>query len=485
MAPRFHGVVRLRISHERILSPASDEEKRRAGLPSDAIEGYTLNSPARTKETDLKRAAIFLLFVTLGGAPVQGQDKPIVFTGARILPITGPPIEKGLLIIQGGKIVAVGPLEGANIPPDATRHEVSGVIMPGLVDTHSHIGGPSGGDGSEPIQPECRVLDSINVLDPSIQKAQAGGITTVNVMPGSGHLSSGQTVYIKLRDAETIDALLIRDADGRALGGLKMANGTNSQRKPPFPGTRGKSAALVRQAFIDALEYRNKLRAAGDDVTKKPPRNLRLEALLEVLDGRRVVHHHTHRADDIATVLRLAKEFGFRVVLHHVSEGWKAASEIAEAKAPCSVILLDSPGGKLETIGLKAETAGILERAGVDVTIHTDDPITDSRLFLRSAALAVRAGMTRKGALAALTIAGARALDLEKRIGSLEAGKDADFILLSGDPFGVNTKVLATWVEGRKVFDRGDPKDRLWAVGGWGASRGQVFDLGCLTGEVK
>jgi len=433
----------------------------------------------------LQRAIILSLFVSLGVGVVRGQEKPVVFTGARILPISGPPIEEGVLIIQGGKIVSVGPLEGANIPPDATRHEVSGVIMPGLIDTHSHIGGPSGGDASQPIQPECRVLDSINVLDPSIQKAQAGGITTVNVMPGSGHLSSGQTVYIKLRDAESIEDLLIRDENGQGLGGLKMANGTNSQRKPPFPGTRGKSAALVRQAYIDAIEYRNKIRAAGDDVSKRPARNLRLEALVEVLDGRRVVHHHTHRADDIVTVLRLAKEFGFRVVLHHVSEGWKVANEIARAKVPCSVILLDSPGGKLEATGLRAETAGILERAGVDVTIHTDDPITDSRLFLRSGALAVRAGMTRKGALEALTIAGARALDLEKRIGSLEAGKDADFILLSGDPFSVNTKVLATWVEGRKVFDRSDPKDRLWAVGGWGASRGQIFELGCLTGEIK
>ncbi len=433
----------------------------------------------------MQRAIILSLFVSLGVGVVRGQEKPVVFTGARILPISGPPIEEGVLIIQGGKIVSVGPLEGANIPPDATRHEVSGVIMPGLIDTHSHIGGPSGGDASQPIQPECRVLDSINVLDPSIQKAQAGGITTVNVMPGSGHLSSGQTVYIKLRDAESIEDLLIRDENGQGLGGLKMANGTNSQRKPPFPGTRGKSAALVRQAYIDAIEYRNKIRAAGDDVSKRPARNLRLEALVEVLDGRRVVHHHTHRADDIVTVLRLAKEFGFRVVLHHVSEGWKVANEIARAKVPCSVILLDSPGGKLEATGLRAETAGILERAGVDVTIHTDDPITDSRLFLRSGALAVRAGMTRKGALEALTIAGARALDLEKRIGSLEAGKDADFILLSGDPFSVNTKVLATWVEGRKVFDRSDPKDRLWAVGGWGASRGQIFELGCLTGEIK
>ena len=190
---------------------------------------------------------------------------------------------------------------------------------------------------------------------------------------------------------------------------------------------------------------------------------------MEVLEKRRIVHHHTHRHDDIITVLRLAKEFDFRVVLHHVSEGWKVADEIAESGMACSVILVDSPGGKLEAIDLSFKTPSVLERAGVLTAFHTDDWITDSRIFLRMAALGVRGGMTREGALQGVTLAGATMLDLGKRIGSLVVGKDADLVILDGDPLSVYTKVLETWVEGTKVFDRSIPEDRLYAVGGYGA----------------
>jgi imidazolonepropionase-like amidohydrolase len=183
--------------------------------------------------------------------------------------------------------------------------------------------------------------------------------------------------------------------------------------------------------------------------------------LVEVLDGKRVVQHHTHRHDDILTVLRLQKEFGFKVVLHHVSEAAKVAAEIAAAGVPSSVIILDSPGGKLEARELTMDNCAALEKAGAAVGLHTDDSVTDSRHFLRSAGLAVRAGMTRRGALQAVTLANARMLGLEARIGSLEPGKDADFIILSGDPLSVYTQVEETWIEGRKVFDLSDPKDRF------------------------
>jgi len=195
--------------------------------------------------------------------------------------------------------------------------------------------------------------------------------------------------------------------------------------------------------------------------------------------GKRMVHHHTHRQDDILTVLRLQKEFGFRVVLHHVSEGWLVAKEIAAANVPCSVIVIDSPGGKLEAARLSLATGAILARAGVLVGFHTDDGITDSRLFLRSAALAVRAGMDRQKALEAVTIANARMLDMDQRIGTLTVGKDADFIVLSGDPLSVYTRVQETWVEGAKVFDLTDPKDQLMANGGYGASNDQALSMCC------
>jgi imidazolonepropionase-like amidohydrolase len=167
-------------------------------------------------------------------------------------------------------------------------------------------------------------------------------------------------------------------------------------------------------------------------------------------------------------------------VLHHASEAWKIADALAKAGAACSVIVVDSPGGKIEAMDMSLATGAVLEKAGVPCAFHTDDGVTDSRLFLRTAALGVRAGMSRPKALEALTLAGARMLDLDGRIGSLVAGKDADLIVLSGDPFSLRTKVLQTWVEGRKVFDRDDPEDRLFAVGGYGASRDQRFHGCCI-----
>jgi imidazolonepropionase-like amidohydrolase len=415
----------------------------------------------------------FLVCVTAFGSSAA-QDKPVAFVNARIIPIVGQPIEQGVIIIQNGRITAVGDARAVRLSSDVTIVDLAGkVIMPGLVDTHSHVGGPAGADSTGPIQPDVRILDSLNAQALSIQRAQAGGVTTANVMPGSGHLDSGQTLYLKLRDnVVKIDDLLILDSTGKYMGGIKFANGTNSIRAGggTFPGTRAKSAALVRDQFIKAQEYRDKIAKAGTDKTKIPPRDLAMEALLEVLDGKRVVHFHTHRHDDIMTALRLQKEFGFRIVLQHVSEAWKVADEIAKAKAPASIIMIDAPGGKLETMDVDIKNGAALEKAGALVGFHTDDSITDSRWFLRSAGLAVRAGMSRDAALYGMTMAGAKMLDLDTRIGSLEVGKDADFIVLSGDPLSIYTHVLQTYVEGKKVFDRSDAKDYIFAVGGKGAT---------------
>lgn len=424
-------------------------------------------------------------------APVRAQERPLAFTGATIIPIAGPAINDGVLVVQRGKVVAVGPKASTRIPADAETVNAAGrVIMPGLIDSHSHIGSGSGADGSAPIQPDVRLLDGINVRHTSIQRAQAGGITTVNVMPGSGHLLSGQTLYLKVRDGRTVDDLLIRDAQGRYLYGIKMANGTNPLRSGaaagPFSGTRAKSAALVREQFVKAQEYREKVRRAGSDKTKLPPRDLGLEQLVDVLDRKLIVHFHTHRHDDIMTVLRLQKEFGFRVVLHHVSEGYKVADEIARSGVGSSIIILDSPGGKLETMDFSSTNGAALERVGALFGFHTDDYITDSRLFLRSAGMAVRNGLSRERALYAMTMGNARLLDLQDRVGTLEAGKDADFIILSGDPLSVYTHVLETYVEGVRVFNRADPQDRLYATGGYGAGRDEAVEaahFGCYEGE--
>lgn len=435
----------------------------------------------RTHRNAMFTAAAALITLLSFLPDALAQDKPIAFSGARLIPISGPEIERGVLVVQNGKIASVGSLAEVSVPPDAELVDVSGrVLMPGLVCTHSHVGGIGGADASAPINPDIRIFDSLNPLDAGYRRVVAGGLTTINVMPGSGHLLSGQTTYLKMRGGNRIEDLFWLDDQGRPMGGMKMANGTNSMRAAPFPGTRGKSAAMMRQQFIKAVEYREKLARADGDPEKMPSRDLALEGLVEVLEGKRVVHYHTHRHDDILTVLRLAREFGFRVVLHHVSEGALVAKEIAEANVPCSVILVDSPGGKLEAANLAYETAGVLERAGVKVAFHTDDWITDSRVFSRMAALGVRGGMSRAGALRALTLSGAEILDLGDRIGSLDAGKDADFVVLSGDPLSVYSKVLQTWVDGRKVFDRNDPIDRLHAVGGYGAGNDQEPNFCCF-----
>jgi imidazolonepropionase-like amidohydrolase len=394
---------------------------------------------------------------------------------ANIYTMNGAALQNGEMIVRDGKIIQIG-LSGEITPPaNATTIDLNGkIVMPGLVDTHSHLGGGDGGDRSSSTHPDVRILDAIDPQSDSFMKALAGGITTINVMPGSGHLMSGQTLYLKLRKSPTISGLLFcEDELNEICGGLKMANGTNSIRtEAPFPGTRAKSAAIIRQLFIKAQDYKNKITQANGNKDKMPPRDIEMETLVQVLNQERIVHHHTHKANDILTVLRLAKEFNFKVVLHHVTEAWMVADEIAKAAVPCSIILLDSPGGKLETVNLSFNTGAVLEKAGVNFAYHTDDGITDSRFFLRSAALGVRGGLSKTKALESLTIEGAKMLGLENRIGSLEIGKDADFIVLSGDPFSIYTRVEQTWVEGKKLFDLSDPKDKAYSTGGYDVYRG-------------
>lgn len=437
--------------------------------------------------------------------PVHAPASVLAFVGAEVRPVSGPIVPDGVVIVREGRIIAVGPRAATAIPDGADVRDVSGkVIVPGLVDTHSHVGANGTSELNEmsgPLQPQVSAIDTLDATHPSLQLAQAGGITTVNVMPGSGTLIGGHTAYLKLRDAPTVDALLFcaerrRDEGDTACGGLKMANGTNPQGEGGFPRTRMGAAAQVRAVFEEAraaddrtkphrahakAKVKVKAPAANADpdpadadpdpdaAASGPKRDFAKAPIAEVLRGQRIVHYHTHRADDIVTILALAREYGFRPVLHHVSEGWKVAGAIAAAGVPCSVIVLDSPGGKEEALELRLETAAILDRAGVKVALHTDDPITDSRLFLRSGALAIRGGLREEVALRALTLSGAEMLGLDARVGSLDPGKDADLVILSGPPFSIWTHVEQTWVDGVKVFDRSDPVDLRYATGGWEA----------------
>jgi len=472
-------------------------------VSSEAIAGvFTIRSedtvwrrnsrPFEVRMLDALRAgsigllAVVLLAIPGPSAPAAeeappgsvGAKKPLVLANAIIHTATADEPVKGWLHIEDGKIVRVGlGGEEAKYPKEAEVRDLKGaVIIPGLVDTHSHIGlfGRPGvsanADGNEmtgPVQTGVRAIDSINPDDPGIRMAVTGGVTTANIMPGSANVIGGSTLYVKLR-GRTIEEMRINGKlpDGtEILGGLKMANGENPKgygKKGQAPFTRMKVAALQREQFLKAREYK-----AKKDAGKPVDRDLSLEPIVEVLEKKRTVHFHCHRADDLITAVRIAEEFGFELVLQHATEGYRVAEILAKKQIPVSLTLIDSPGGKAETIGLLEENAAVLAKAGVNVTINTDDFVTESRFLLRTGAIAVRGGMTEAQALKALTINAAKIMHLDHRVGSLEPGKDADFVVLSGAPFSVYTQVLETFIEGRKLFDRSNKRDWSYQAGGF------------------
>jgi imidazolonepropionase-like amidohydrolase len=430
--------------------------------------------PERSRPAAASRLSVVL--VALLASPAVAADPPArFFANATIYTgVDASPIRGGFLFVRDGRVAAVGEMgKHPDIPAKTEIINLEGaVVIPGLVDTHSHIGiypkpavqaHQDGNEMSGPVQPGLRALDAIDPNDPGLKMALAGGVTTANIMPGSGNVIGGQTLYVKLRGG-TVEAMRLvgRLEDGtEVVGGLKMANGENpkgyGRNRQQAPFTRMKIAALQREQFVKAKEYMAK---------KSPDRDLALEPLVEVLAKKRTVHFHCHRADDLMTAVRLAEEFGFELVLQHATEGYRVAEGLAKKKIPVSLTLVDSPGGKAETIGLLEENAAVLEKAGVTVAINTDDFITESRFYLRTGSIAVRGGMSEAAALKALTLTPARLMHLDHRVGSLEKGKDADFVILSGPPFSVYTKVGQTWIEGKKVFDAEDPKDRTYRDGG-------------------
>ncbi len=421
--------------------------------------------------------------MTTTGSAAEVTAPVFALKGGRILTAAGPIYDPGVLVVSDGKIVEVGPVGKTTVPKGAHIVDAAGkVIIPGLVDSHSHLGVYSrpaveaNSDGNEmtgPVQGIVRALDALNPYDPGIRMANAGGVTAANIMPGSGNVIGGQTIYVKLR-GYTPEQMWIESPD--VLGGLKMANGENPKRayggKAKAPGTRMKVAALQRGEFLAAKNYlakwdayRKKL-AAGEKASA-PDVDLAMEPLVEVLQHKRTVHFHTHRADDILTVLRLKDEFNFELVIQHGTESYKVVKEIAKHNVPVSMTIPDSPGGKAEVVELTENCGADLAKAGIKVLVNTDDPVTESRFLLRTAAIPVRGGLSPELALQSVTLAPAQALHLDSKIGSLEKGKDADFVVLSGDPFSVYSRVLETYIDGKPVFRLADEKDRRYQVGGF------------------
>lgn len=439
----------------------------------------------------VRAALLAILTASLAASAHADSPAPTAYVGAKILTAAGQTYNPGTMLVHKGKIVEIGPSDKVTVPEDARRVDLKGkTIIPGLVDSHSHLGVYSrptvsaNSDGNEmtgPVQSIVRALDSINPFDPGIRMALAGGITTTNIMPGSGNVIGGQTLYVKLH-GHTVEQMAILSPD--VLGGLKMANGENPKRvygsRKQAPATRMKIAALQRSEFLKAQDYQRKWDAyrkklaAGEDVSA-PETDLSLEPLVEVLERKRTVHFHTHRADDIRTVLRLADEFGFELLVQHGTEAYKVAEELARRNVPVSMTVPDSIGGKAEVMDFLEATGKRLTDAGVKVLVNTDDPITESRFFLRTTAIAVRGGLDEENALKAITLYPAQTMHLDQRVGSLEQGKDADFVVLSGPPFSVYSRVLETYIEGRRVFNLADDKDRLYQTGGFAlADRSQA-----------
>ena len=441
------------------------------------------------------------LLIALGQRPVPNTEfTSIAFVNATLYTGVGDkPIPNATMWIRDGKIVEAGAAADVTLPANYQKVDLKGaVVIPGLVDTHSHIGiypkpsVPANSDGNEmsgPVQSGVRALDSVDPNDPGIRMATAGGITTANIMPGSGNVIGGQTLYVKLQGKSVEEMQVFGfNAGVKILGGLKMANGENpkgyGRTKQQAPFTRMKVAALQREQFVKAKEYMEKMK--GD---KKPDRDVSLEPLVEVLEKKRTVHFHCHRADDLMTAIRISEEFGFELVLQHATEGYRIADVLAKKKIPVSLTLIDSPGGKAETMGLLEENAAVLDKAGVAVCINTDDFITESRFFLRTGSLAMRGGMSEAAALRALTLTPAKIMHLDQRIGSLEKDKDADFVILSGSPFSVYTKVMQTWIDGKKVFDAGNAAELSYRDGGFLLPRGievpKVTDAKAPVNEVE
>jgi imidazolonepropionase-like amidohydrolase len=383
--------------------------------------------------------------------------KTRAYVNARLLPISRPPVENGLLLIQDGKIVFAGHGEA---PADAEIIDVKGkIILPGFVDEHGHVGlwgewyGQVEHDGNEatnPVTPEVRAIDSVWPAHSAFDDARSGGVTTVQVTPGSGNIIGGEMAVIKTR-GKVVDDMIVRNPSG-----MKAALGENPKglygRNGKSPSTRMGNAAVLRAALYRARDYEKKLEAAQKDPAKTPDTDLGLLGLLKVLRGEIPLRIHAHRADDIVTAVRIAEEFGIDFSIEHCTDGATVAEFLGKRKAKVNVGPSMWHRAKVETWNISLETAGILAKAGCRVSIISDHPFHPIQYLSTAAAMCWVNGMPEEDALRAVTLTPAETLGVENRVGSLDAGKDADFVVWSGHPFQIRSKVEQVFIGGVKVF---------------------------------
>ena len=412
-------------------------------------------------------AAVGVLNANEKPASSASMDAPapvILIRNATILTVSHGTIDKGDILIKDGKIAAVGGTLKA--PANAVVIDATGqFVTPGIIDCHSHIAvDGSVNEGSVSVSSMVNILDVLNSDDVAIYRDLAGGVTTANVLHGSANSIGGQTVVIKLRWGQPAASLPFEGA----LPGIKFALGENPKRSnfrvngapERYPATRMGVEETIRGAFTEARDYKkswddyNKRIAAGEKNVIPPRRNLKLDPLVEVLEGKRYVHAHCYREDEILMLLRVAKEFGFRVqTLQHVLEGYKVADEIAAAGTGASTFS-DWWAYKVEAYDAIPYNAALMTRRGVLVSINSDDAAEATHLNQEAAKSIRYGGLTHDEALKLVTLNPAIQLGIEKRVGSIDVGKDADLAIYNHDPLSAYAVVQKTLIDGRVYFDR-------------------------------
>jgi imidazolonepropionase-like amidohydrolase len=381
----------------------------------------------------------------------------ILIKKGKILTMNDRIYEMGDILIKGKKILDIG--ENLEVPKDAEVIDAKGMwVMPGIVDAHCHIGmwedgigfeGSDGNEATDPVTPELRAIDGINPEDHCFREARENGITTVVTGPGSANVIGGQFAALKTY-GRRVDDMVIKEPLA-----LKVAFGENpkwvydGQKKAP--STRMATAAILRENLIKAQNYKRKLEQGEKDPDKMPDRDLKMEILVKVLNREIPLKAHAHRADDILTALRIAREFNVDITLDHCTEGHRISDFLLEEEAKVIVGPLFSERSKVELKNMTFKAPGILSKAGVKVAMMTDHPVIPIQYLPVCAAIAVKEGMEEMEALKSITINAAEITGIADRVGSLEPGKDADIVIFDGHPLEFRTRAIWVFIDGYAV----------------------------------
>lgn len=408
------------------------------------------------------------IFCTASIAAAYANPETILIRNATVMTVTKGTIENGNVLIENGKIAAIG--KNVASPADATVVDATGkYLIPGIIDCHSHTAIEGGvNEGTVSDSSMVNIKDVIDPTDINIYRALAGGLTVSNVLHGSANAIGGQTIVVKLRWGKSAQEMIFEGAKP----GIKFALGENPKRQGypgsffsaapaerRYPGTRLGVEQVIRDSFTEAKNYQAewkeyKERVARGEHPMPPRKDLRLEPLVEVLEGKRYVHAHCYRSDEILMLLRVADEMGFKIrTLQHALEGYKVAREIAEHGAGVSTFS-DWWAFKIEAYDATPYNAAIMMRKGVVVSLNSDSDELQRHLNLEAAKTMRYGGLTEDEALAMVTINPAKQLGIDEKVGSIEVGKSADLALFDQDPLSNYSKTLKVWIDGHEYFDR-------------------------------